>query len=228
MKFITFAKAPSGQDYKEFQRWFSQEYVAAVRKSSPTLCGCVLRRRIEPPINSVFDQYKDVHQADLTPFDVAFETWFPAPDDYRREVLRIEDGLRELNSQYVTYSVSPKLHRDPRVAEAGENGRRPEATFIFLIKWPAGSQPEAAEKDWLDHAAVALRTQPDLTKYEQNGVRDVISWSPGVSHASGYADCSVRTIKDLAAFAPTEEEIQDSTFFAGAVYGACLGDAETF
>ncbi len=86
MKFVTFASAPAGQNYAAFQQWCAKDYAAAVTASAPTLRGAVMRRRIEIPGGAPFEDH-NAPAADIAPCDVVIEFWFPAEDDFRREVL---------------------------------------------------------------------------------------------------------------------------------------------
>ncbi len=125
--------------------------------------------------------------------------------------------------------MSPALHKDPRFAESGPSGKRPEVTFIGALKWRPDLDVEMANRHWQEHAPLAMRAQPFLTKYEQNRVIDVISWSPEMPAIGGYVDCSFRTITELQKkFVPTMEEGQDASRFAAKFHATYLGDAEAF
>jgi hypothetical protein len=226
MKFVTFAAAPPGQNFKEFQEWFAVEYAPGMVKAL-SLRGCIMRRRLDLPGFAPFENYNLDPEKDMAPFDVVMESWFPAPDDFRREIMPLEQKLKEAGSRHITYSVTARLQKDPRLAEAGRFGGRPEVTFIGAIKWLDGMSAAEADEHWLGHVPVALRTQPLLTKYEQNVVNDVISWTPQTPAIHGYADCSIRTLEDLTKrFSATDEEKQDASRFVGKFHATYLGDAE--
>jgi hypothetical protein len=123
--------------------------------------------------------------------------------------------------------VLPRLQKDPRIAEAGPSGKRPEITFIIGMKWRSDVTAAYGQSEWHEHTAIALRAQPALTKYEQNVVTEVISWTPGTPVMDAFGDFSFRTVSDLVnKFIVTEEEVTDMTTCAGGFHTAYLGDAE--
>jgi hypothetical protein len=229
LKFVTFACAPEGQGREAFQKWFVEDHLPALVIAAPALRGGLIRRRIEPPDASILAAPPVDPVRDIAPYDIVMETWLPSAEDFRREVRPLERRLRAVNSRYVSYSVLPRLQKDPRIAEAGSAGKRPEVTCIASVKWLPGVSAEVASQHFLEHTAVALRTQPILTKYEQNIVTEVISWSPQTPAIDAYSDFSFKTIADMVSrFLVTEEEKQDVANFVGLFQAAFLRDAEPF
>jgi hypothetical protein len=227
MKFVTFVQTPERLEREQFQRWFAQEHLPALLKASPSLRGCVIRRRVEPPdgIATMLLPTADSAKAFLS-YDIVQETWFPSSEDFRREVLPVEKRFRMIGSRHSSYSVMPSLQKDPRIAEAGPRGKRPEVTFIALMKWAAGVTPEAAQQQYRDHIPIALRNQPALTKYEQHIVVESISRTPGTPTFDAFGDFSIRTMQEMARWLPTEEENVDVSEFVGQFHVTFLSDAE--
>jgi hypothetical protein len=59
------------------------------------------------------------------------------------------------------------------------------------LKWLPGVAAEQAAKYWAEHAPIALRAQPAMTKYEQNLVTEVTSWTRGtLAPADWFAEAS--------------------------------------
>ena len=226
MKFTSFITGPSGQSRSAFQDWFLRDYAPALVRSCPNLRDGVVRRVIDTPRGAHALDAAGEAACGIAPYDVALELWLSSTEDFRREVLKQEDVLREMDASYATYLVTPKLHKDPRAAEAGPAGRRPEITFIIPIRWKPSVDPAFAEEDWDQHAAIGLRTQRLFTKYEQNIVRDVISWSGQAPAIDAYGDISMRTIEDLVnGYSFSLEEAQDLDRILGGFRIDYLGDA---
>lgn len=158
-------------------------------------------------------------------YDVVMETWFSSQEDFRREVLQSEAKLRDAAARYISYRVTPRLHKDPRSAEAGTKGARPKRTAIFSFKWLSEVSRAEAERHWNEHAAVVLRQQSRVTKYEQNVIDEIISWSADVIAIDSYADFTLSAPEVLTA---TEEEKQDVAKFIGQRHAAYLGDVIPF
>jgi hypothetical protein len=229
MKIVTFASAPTDQPREAFQTWFQQNHVPALIEAAPSLCGGLVRRVIEPPDPSILAAPAPDPRTEMAPYDLVMELWLPTAEDFRREVRPLEQRLRAAGSRYISYAIEPRLQKDPRIFEAGRMGRRPEVTCIAAVKWLAGVSAEVAERHYREHLPVALRTQPVLTKYEQNLVREVISWTPGTPSIDAYSDFSFNSIREMTSrFLVTEEEMQDAASFVGVFQAAFLGDAEPF
>lgn len=227
MKFATFAAAPAGQDRKTFQDWFGREYIPAVVANAPTLRGGVWRRRVDAPKGAFSLDAAAEATCGIAPYDVVMELWFSSLEDYRREVRPVEQRLHDIKSTFSSYSVLPRIQKDPRIAEAGSKGKRPEITFIMGMGWKPNVMAAYGQSEWHEHTAIALRAQPALTKYEQNVVTEVISWTPGTPTMEAFGDFSIRTVSDLVnKFIVTEEEVTDMSTCAGAFHVAYLGDAE--
>jgi hypothetical protein len=227
MKLVTFATAPVGQARETFQRWFAEEYVRSVRKGAPSLCGGVIRRKAEIGNALSFEIPPTDPITGIAPCDVMMELWFPASEDFRREVIPLEERLTTIGSRFISYAVSPRLQKDPRIVEAGPGGTRPALTFVIAVRWLPNITAEFADREWQEHAAVALRTQPAMTKYEQNTVLEVISYTPGTPAINIYADFSFKTAEEMAkGFVFTREEQQDTATFCGMALPQRFGDAE--
>jgi hypothetical protein len=141
-------------------------------------------------------------------------------------MLPLERRLAERDLRYASYHVTPRLQLDPRIAEAGPAGVRPGITTVCAIRWKRDMTAAQASALWARHAGIALRAQTAITKYEQNVVEEVISWSNGVVPIDALADFShpsVEACRD-GLFA-TREEMQDTSGFVEAGRFSYLGDA---
>jgi hypothetical protein len=223
MKLVTYISAPEGQSRDAFQAWFKDKYLPGLIKGAPSLCNGVFRRRIDAPPAFNFD----AHITEIAQCDVLLELWFPSTEDFRREVLPIEQQLKKAGCKVISYAIYPRLVKDARATEAGPNGRRPKVTLVGSIKWLAGVPTQVARDHYEVHASIALRTQPVLTKYEQNIVMEVVSKSPGTSAIDAYSDFSFASIEDMTKrFVTTEEELTDIADFLGSALVTFFGDAE--
>lgn len=229
MKFVTFAGRPENQDRKTFQDWIIKDYLPGVRAKTPTLRGGVVRRRIDAPKGAFALDAAAEKACGIQPYDVIIEYWMSTAEDFRREVRPQEQRLRDLGAKFVSYFVVPRLQKDPRMAEAGATGKRPEITLVMPMTWKAGVTREFGEHEYNEHAAIALRAQPYMTKYEQNLVKEVISWTPDTPAFEAFGDFTYRTVSDLVnKFIVTEEEVTDMSTCAGAFHVGYFGDAEPF
>jgi hypothetical protein len=227
MKFVTFVRRPAAQPQQQFQQWFSANYAPAIARL-PCIRGCLVRDTQKLPGEAGdLEDTKGNHVPDG--YDVVLETWFSSSEDFRREARPRERLLQEMSAEYISYRVTPRLQKDPRIAEAGPGGSRPELTAIFTFCWKPGLDAEKGAEYWKEHTAIALRVQPVMTKYEQNLVDEVMSWTSGERPADAYGDFSFRTVQDmLQKFSVMEEEIQDSTRWIGTYQPMYLSDARSF
>lgn len=233
MKFSTLIATPPSMSDEEFAAWFKQEHIPALAKESPLFAGCLVRTSIDPlegkGLSGVGWTGPTPDPSEIAPCDVLMEIWLPSSEDFRREILPSEDRLREIGATFSSYAVKPFLEKDPRLAEAGRTGTRPELTFISTVKWQPQLTADYAAGQWAEHAAIALRRQKILTKYEQNIVREVISWSDNSPTIDAYGDFSFDRIDDLLQkFRVSIEEIQDAGQFVYLSGVSFFGDAEVF
>jgi hypothetical protein len=228
MKFVTFIAAPDGQDYRAFQDWFAEDHIPAVVARSPNFRGGVFRRRVPSPVKELNPPPGEPTK-EIAPSDIMMEVWLPSTEDFRREVMQTEKRLRAVKARYISYAVSPRLVKDGRITEAGPSGRRPEITYVCSMKWAPHISADYGWQEYEAHAPIAIRTQPAISRYEQNLVQDVISWTPDTPPIDVYADFSFRALADVAkSFHITEEEWQDVSRFMGAATTACFSDVEPF
>jgi len=226
MKFTTFVASPPGPDRQAFRAWFVDEYAPALVRGASTICGGVIRRAVHMPAG-MDDAWRMEPGADFLDFDLVMETWFPSEEDFRREVLPLEDELRTRSGRYASYEIRPRLQKDPRICEAGQTGIRPEITLVLLATWASGVSAEDADRKWERHSPIALRQHPVLTKYEQNLVTRVISRSSDTPAIDAYADFSFQTIADIEnGMKPSAEEFEDMSRFVARIFPLFLGDAE--
>lgn len=233
MKFSTLVATPSDMSKDEFATWFVGEHVPKIRQSAPLFQGCLVRTCIDPlqgqGLAGVGWTGPTPSPSEIAPCDILMEIWLPSGEDFRREILPSEERLEGIGATFSSYAVTPRLEKDPRVSEAGPSGKRPELTFISTVKWSPSMPPEIAAKNWAEHAAIALRRQTILTKYEQNIVSEVISWSDGSPTLDAYGDFSFATIDDLLnKFRVSNEEIQDAGQFVHLSGVTFFGDPVTF
>ena len=226
MKFATFIEAPAG-DADALQHWIATDYVLQIAAAAPTLRGCVYR--IGRPSPGTFF---DTRVADLDPnfgkLDVLIESWFSSAEDFRREMLPLEAQFAQRKYRFASYQVIPRLYLDPRIAEAGSSGVRPEITTVCPSIWKQGVTTEQAWARYDRHAAIALRCQKAITKYEQNLVQEVISWSMDVVPMDAYADFSHATVSACRdGLIATREEMLDTSGYIGAGRFSYLGDAQS-
>lgn len=224
VKIATFIEA-AADDVETLKQWISEHYIGLVCKNAPNMRGCVYRLCQESP-GTPFDLFAEKLDPNFGKFQVLIESWFSSAEDFRREVLPLETQLHDRNLRYASYLVRPRLQLDPRIAEAGPAGRRPGLTSVCAIQWKSGMAPEKAAALWERHAAIALRQQKAITKYEQNVVEEVISWSRGIIPIDAFADFSHPTIQACKdGLVATREEMLDTSGFVGAGRFAYLGDA---
>jgi hypothetical protein len=230
MKFVTFLRAPEGQPREAFQDWCAREHLPAVKDRAPSFRGGVARRKTPPPPMPKAEGGEAPFDVDPgLSYDMLLELWLPSSEDFRREVLPCEQPLRERGCRFASYAILPRLQKDPRVAEAGAAGRRPELTYVLAMRWLPNVTREFASQEWADHSAIALRCQPRMSRYEQNLVIETISWTRDVSLIDAYADFSFPTVDDfVSGFVVTEEELQDMSGLVGSFDAAFLSDAEPF
>jgi hypothetical protein len=224
MKFATFIEAPAEQSRDDFQNWLSVDFVQRLAASAPTMRGCVHRTVRESP-GTPIDSISST-DPDFGSFDVVIESWFSSVEDFRREVLPVLDSLGAASARHISYLVTPRLQLDPRISESGPDGCRPAITVVCSIRWKDTVTPAQASALWNRHAAIALRCQTAITKYEQNIVDEVLCWSPGIKPVDAYADFSFRTVEDCrVGLRATPEERQDTSGFVQAGRFTYLDDA---
>jgi hypothetical protein len=227
MKFAIFIDAPEPQNRAPFLDWFSREYLPGMLSAAPSCCGCVIRRELVRSSMPDWAAAPTDKGQKLAPSDVVLELWFPSTEDFRREILTSEKRLRKAGAHFLSLCVVPRLQKDPRFAEAGPHGARPGVTLVAPIKWRTDVTAEFGAARWQQHTAIALRSQPVLTKYEQNVVKEVISWTSGTPAIDAYADFSFASLDDMVSrFIFTEEEGQDISNFVGSFQAVLYGDAE--
>jgi len=226
MKFATFITGPTPAQRKEFQRWFVQDIVSQLRSSAPTLRGSVYREVRDSP-GTFFDSRNATREPNFGQCDILLETWFSAAEDFRRELLPLHAKFAEKSAHYASYHVTPRLQLDPRIAEAGVQGGRPEITAVCSIQWKRGMSREEASARYNRHAAIALRWQAAITKYEQDIVEEVIAWSGDIVPIDAFADFSFRTVSDCQmGLKASREEMQDTGGYVRAGHFIYLGDAQ--
>lgn len=222
MKFMTLIKAPADQTRAAFQSWFASSFVPRLSAEAPNIRGGVFRDVIDSP-GTPMDRISAIPDPDFGDYDILLETWFSSTEDFRREILPL---LKDLSTRHISCLVTPRPQLDPRITESGAAGKRPEITVVCVIKWRDDRSPRQASQAWLRHAAIALRAQRAITKYEQNVVDEVISWGSGAEAIDALADFSFATVADCqAGFVATPEERQDTAGFVRAGRFLYLGDA---
>ena len=225
MKFATFIEAPAG-GVEALQQWVATDYVPRIAAETRTLRGCVYRLA-RPSPGTPFDAAVAALDPNFGKLDALIESWFSSAEDFRREMLPLERHLAQRNLRYASYHVTPRLQLDPRIAEAGPNGVRPGITTVCAIRWKPSLTPEKASAYWARHAGIALRAQTAITKYEQNVVEEVISWSKGVIPIDAFADFSHPSVEACRdGLVATREEMQDTSGFVEAGRFSYLGDAQ--
>lgn len=223
MKFATFLVAPTLSARGAFQQWFTDGFLPRLRIHAPTLRGHVHRLAVDSP-GTAFDAPE---HAGTSICDVLLESWFSSAEDFRREVLPLQALAEAQGGRCISYHVTPRIQLDGRVAEAGPEGRRPEITAVCAIGWKKGIAKAEASQRYDRHAAIALRCQQTMTRYEQNIVEEVLGWTPGMEPIDAFADFSFRTVEDCrrGLFAQPEE-LQDTSGYIGAGRFFYLGDAQ--
>ena len=233
MKFASLVAKPDSMSNDEFASWFLGQHLPKFRESATMFQGCVVRTRTDPlggqGLSGLGWTGPIPDPSEIGACDIVMETWLPSGEDFRREIMPGEERLREVGASFASYAVAPYLQKDPRLAEAGAAGRRPEVTFISTVKWQKGIDPEFAVGEWAQHTAIALRRQPILTKYEQNIVSEIMSWTHGYPIIDAYGDFAFDKKDDLVSkFRVSNEEIQDAGQFVGLSEVTFFGDAQTF
>lgn len=224
MKFATFIEAAEGHS-EAGQAWLTSNYVTRIRAAAPTLRGCVYRL-CRPSPGTYFDAFDAMIDPNFGRFDALIESWFSATEDFRREMRPLEQQLQQQGMRYASYHVVPRLQLDPRIAESGPDGARPEITSLCAIQWKQGLSREEASDRYDRHAAIALRAQDAISKYEQNIVQEIISWSEGVVPMDAYADFSHPTVEACRiGLLASREERQDTSGYVSAGRFSYLGDA---
>jgi hypothetical protein len=224
MKFITVLVAPSLPQRDAFQQWFVETFLPRLRADAPTLCGHVHRLAVDSP-GTFFDAPE---HAGTSICDVLLETWFSSAEDFRREVLPLHALAEAAGGRCISYHVTPRIQLDGRVAEAGPQGQPPEITAICAIGWKKGIGKAEASERYNRHAAIALRCQKTMTRYEQNIVEEVLGWSQGMEPVDALADFSFRTVEDCrTGLFAMPEELQDTSGYIGAGRFFYMGDAQT-
>lgn len=223
MKFITVLVARSFAGRAAFQQRFVNEFLPRLKSDAPTLRGHVYRLAVDSP-GTFFDAPE--HEGNSI-CDVLLETWFSSAEDFRREVLPLHALAEAAGGRCISYHVTPRIQLDARVAEAGPGGARPEITAICAIGWKKGMGRAEAGERYNRHAAIALRCQQTMTRYEQNIVEEVLGWTPGMEPVDAFADFSFRTVEDCrkGLFA-MPEELQDTSGYIGAGRFFYMGDAQ--
>lgn len=225
MKFATFIEAPSGEA-QATQRWIAENFIPLLVAKTPTLRGCVYRFA-QPSPGTPFDAFAEHLDPNFGKLDVLIESWFSTAEDFRREILPLQNHFTDRGLRHASYHVTPRLQLDPRIAEAGPGGKRPGITTVCAIRWKSGLSAEKASALWARHAGIALRAQTAITKYEQNVVEEVISWSNGVVPLDAFADFSHPSVEACRdGLVATREEMQDTSGFVEAGRFSYLGDAQ--
>lgn len=233
MKFVTLAAAPKSMSSEQFAAWFKEEHLPKLPEAAGMFSGGLVRTRVDPlhgqGLSGMGWTGPIPDASEIPSCDVLMEFWLPSGEDFRREILPGETRLRDIGATFSSYAVAPHLRKDPRITEAGPNGKRPELTFISTVKWLPAITRDVAQREWEDHTAIALRSQPALTKYEQNFVTETISWSEGSPTIDAFGDFAFATTEDLLQrFRVSIEEIQDACQFVGLSDVSFFGDAEPF
>ena len=225
MKFTTFLKPPQGLGRNDFYGWFKQTYVRNLVNRGSEIRRAVYRCEVDAPD---FDDTQGLPRRPATNgISVVVELWLPTADHFADVMSSSLGPLSELGGEYASYHVRPRLQADPRVAEAGANGSRPEVTMIACVQWRRDISADQASAIWDDHASIALSKQPALTKYEQNIVERVMGTNSLLPPIDAYGDFSLRTISDaVSRFIPTPEERQDGARFIETATFSYFGDAE--
>lgn len=224
MKFATFIEARDA-DPQVSCDWVAQTYLPSLQANASSLRGAVYRLS-RPSPGTLFDQFDDSIDANFGCFDVLIESWFSSAEDFRREVLPLERQLAHKGLRYASYHVVPRLMLDPRIAEAGPNGARPEITSVCAIRWNPAIPKKDVSRRYERHAAIALRAQTAVTKYEQNIVEEVMSWSEGVVPMDAYADFSHATVDACrTGLRASREEQQDTSKYVNVGRFSYCGDA---
>lgn len=221
MKFATFLVAPSVSQRSAFQQDFVEGFVPRLLSDAATLRGHVYRLAVDSP-GTFFDAPEHAQDSIC---DVLLETWFSSAEDFRREVLPLHALAEAQGGRCISYHVTPRIQLDGRVATGGPNGARPEITAVCAIGWKKGIGRAEASERYDRHAAIALRCQKTMTRYEQNIVEEVLGWTPGMEPIDAFADFSFRTVEDCrnGLFA-MPEELQDTSGYIGAGRFFYLGD----
>lgn len=224
MKFATFIEAPAGEG-DALRQWIADDYIRQIAAAAPTLRGCVYRLG-RPSPGTFFDARESSIDPNFGKLDVLIESWFSSTEDFRREMLPLEAQFAGRNLRHASYHVIPRLQLDPRIAEAGPGGVRPGITTLCAIRWKEGLPVEQAWARYDRHAAIALRAQTAITKYEQNLVAEVISWSNGIVPMDVYADFSHPSVEACSkGLFATAEETRDTSGYISAGRFSYLGDA---
>jgi len=225
MKFATFIEAPEGER-EAIGQWIAHDYVPRLVTEASTLRGCVYRIG-RPSPGTFFDAHAAALDPNFGKLDVLVECWFSSTEDFRREALPLRQLLDEHKLRHASYLVTPRLQLDPRIAEAGPLGVRPGITTVCAIRWKQGIPADKAAQFYARHAAIALRAQTAITKYEQNIVEEAICWTDGVIPIDAYADFSHPTVDACrTGLLATREEMQDTSGFIAAGRFSYLGDAQ--
>lgn len=225
MKFATFIEAPIGQEL-DTQDWIARHYAPHIAAKAPNLRGCVYRL-CRPSPGTFFDAFDPLIDPNFGKFTALIESWFSSAEDFRREMLPLHGEFEGRKLRHASYHVTPRLQLDPRIAEAGAKGARPEITSLCAIAWKEGIPAAEASARYDRHAAIALRAQSAITKYEQNIVEEVTSWSDGVIPIDAYADFSHPTVEACKnGLRATREEMQDTSGYIRAGRFSYMGDAQ--
>ncbi len=224
MKFVTVLVAGSLAGRSAFQQRFIEEFLPSLKSDAPTLRGHVYRLAVDSP-GTFFDAPE--HKG-TSICDVLLETWFSSAEDFRREVLPLHAIVEAAGGRCISYHVTPRIQLDGRVAEAGPRGARPQITAICAIGWKKGIGRAEASERYNRHAAIALRCQQTMTRYEQNIVEEVLGWSEGMEPVDALADFSFCTAEDCrSGLFAMPEELQDTSGYIGAGRFFYMGDAQT-
>ena len=225
MKFATFITGPKQIAPEAFQQWFAQQVAPGLAASAPTIRGLVWRVTRESP-GTAFDAMNAAADPEFSPCEILLETWFSSTEDFRRELLPLHDRVEAMSGRCASYHVTPRIQLDGRIAEAGPHASRPEITAVCAIRWKAGLGRAEASARYNAHAAIAMRCQKTMTRYEQNIVEEVIGWSDGIVPIDAFADFSFRTVDDCRhGLVATREKMQDTSGYIGAGRFFYLGDA---
>jgi hypothetical protein len=227
MKFATFITMQAGGQRGAFQQWFAQDVIPGLEGNAPTIRGMVWRDACDSP-GTAFDAMNALADPQFSPCEILLETWFSSTEDFRRELLPLHGLVEARGGRAASYHVTPRIQLDGRIAEAGPQGSRPAITAVCAIRWKDGLGRAEASLRYNAHAAIALRCQKTMTRYEQNIVEEVIGWSGGIVPIDAYADFSFRTVDDCrTGLVATHEEMQDTSGYIGAGRFFYLGDARS-
>jgi hypothetical protein len=65
-------------------------------------------------------------------YDIVMEMWFPTAEDFLRAARPMESKIILVDSSYCNCNVLHRLHKDPRIVEAGPTGKTPTDNISSL------------------------------------------------------------------------------------------------